>query len=50
MQVIVQSLDATLVVCVPETATVSDLKFAIEDVEFIPSGMIFFVLWVHISA
>jgi small subunit ribosomal protein S27Ae len=37
MQVIVRSAGSTFVVSVPEGSTVSDLKAAIEDVEFIPS-------------
>jgi hypothetical protein len=42
MQVLVKSLDGTLVVSLPEGATVKDLKAAIEDVEFIPSGLLSF--------
>ena len=38
MQLFVRSLDRTFVVSLDETATVNDLKSAIEDVEFIPSG------------
>ena len=38
MQVIVKTLDATFVVCVPEGATVNDLKAVIENVEYIPVG------------
>lgn len=38
MQVFVRSLDNTFTVLLDENATVSDLKAAIEDVEFIPSG------------
>ena len=39
MQIFVRSLDRTFTVNVDETATVADLKSAIEDVEFIPSGL-----------
>lgn len=41
MQLFVRSLDRTFVVSLDETATVNDLKNAIEDVEFIPSGKLF---------
>ncbi|KAJ1411514.1 hypothetical protein B484DRAFT_455600 [Ochromonadaceae sp. CCMP2298] len=39
MQIFVRSLEQTLVVELPENACVSDLKAAIEDVEFIPQHL-----------
>eukprot|EP01041_Mallomonas_annulata_P004161 gene4161-8272_t len=39
MQIFVRSLDNTFTVCIEETASLSDLKAAIEDVEFVPAGL-----------
>lgn len=41
MQLFIQSNDKTFPVVVQEDATLNDLKFAIEDVEFIPSGKLY---------
>ena len=38
MQIFVRSVDRTFTVQVDECAGLSDLKAAIEDVEFIPAG------------
>ena len=46
MQLFVRSLERTFVVSLDETATVNDLKNAIEDVEFIPSGNVTHVMCV----
>ena len=44
MQIIVRSLDDTYVVNLTDEATLTDLKKAIEDVEFIPTGICFNLL------
>ena len=39
MQIFVRSVDRTFVVNVDQDAGLTDLKLAIENVEFIPAGM-----------
>jgi hypothetical protein len=49
MQIFVRSVDQTFAVNVDHNASVTELKAAIEDVEFIPTGSTSFLFCSHIN-